>query len=270
MLKYFYYMQIAKEVIFKLQNTKKLRPLKRLLKILNNIFLSVIFIIFFENTSKESQVFPSSNSSLSSTLKTNFQPGENKTEYPFFFTLSRQKHIIRWLRYPRIKDETLSDHCYDVGIFSFTLALIDKKIFGGLVDPYKAAVLGMLHDAPEAITGDIPTHVKHSSSEMENIVYKIEDEAIGTLVHQLPDELGEEFAVVLKNQDPKEKAIVKVADLISALCYCNDEKAMGNNLFDCSISETKEKLRKFARESNLEKTTDYFLEHFMPSFGYEN
>ena len=81
-------------------------------------------------------------------------------------------------------------------------------------------MIALFHDAPEIITGDMPTPVKYFDSEIRNSYQRIEDDAVKRLLDRLPDDLRDEYARCLV-PDPEEEgeliALVKAADKLSAL-----------------------------------------------------
>ena len=86
---------------------------------------------------------------------------EGNSHVSFFAMLSRMKYINRWGLMRNTRAENICEHSLDVGLIAHALALIGNKKFGKNYDAERAAVLGMLHDASEIITGDMPTPVKY-------------------------------------------------------------------------------------------------------------
>ena len=85
--------------------------------------------------------------------------------YPFFAMLSRMKYINRWGLMRNTRSENICEHSLEVALVAHALATIGNKKFGKSYDPQRAALLAVLHDAPEIITGDMPTPVKYHSEE---------------------------------------------------------------------------------------------------------
>ena len=85
-------------------------------------------------------------------------------KYHFFAMLSRMKFINRWALMRNTYTENISEHSLEVATVAHSLAVIHNKRFGGNVNAERAAVLGVFHDAPEIITGDMPTPVKYTAS----------------------------------------------------------------------------------------------------------
>lgn len=154
-------------------------------------------------------------------------------KYNFFAMHSRMKYINRWSLMRNTQSENLSEHSNDVAAISHALAVIRNKRFGGNVNAERAAVLGLYHDMPEIITGDMPTPVKYYSSEMRSQFAEIENNAVNKILSMLPDDMKEEYESLFfpVKGDGELHKIVKAADKISALIKCIQEIAGGNNEF---------------------------------------
>lgn len=154
-------------------------------------------------------------------------------KYNFFAMHSRMKYINRWSLMRNTQSENLCEHSNDVAAIAHALAVIRNKRFGGNVNAERAAVLGLYHDMPEIITGDMPTPVKYYSSEMRSQFAEIENNAVNKILSMLPDDMKEEYESLffpVKGDEELHK-IVKAADKISALIKCIQEIAGGNNEF---------------------------------------
>lgn len=154
-------------------------------------------------------------------------------KYNFFAMHSRMKYINRWSLMRNTQSENLSEHSNDVAAISHALAVIRNKRFGGNVNAERAAVLGLYHDMPEIITGDMPTPVKYYSSEMRSQFAEIENNAVNKILSMLPDDMKDEYESLFfpAEKDEELHKIVKAADKISALIKCIQEIAGGNNEF---------------------------------------
>lgn len=65
--------------------------------------------------------------------------------------------------------ENLSQHSGEVATIAHALAVIGNKRLGKEYNAERAALLGLYHDTPEIITGDMPTPVKYYSREMRSV-----------------------------------------------------------------------------------------------------
>ena len=79
----------------------------------------------------------------------------------FYVLLNRMKVIERWSLMRRTTQENVMEHAAQVAILGQALALIKNKKFGGNVNVDKVAALALYHDAPEVVSGDLPTPIKY-------------------------------------------------------------------------------------------------------------
>ena len=160
---------------------------------------------------------------------------------------------------PDVKSSVL-----EVSIIAHALAVINNVYFKGTMNPDRIAVYAIFHDAPEIITGDLPTPVKYFAPEIREAYKVVEDTAIDKLLLSLPEELRPFYSNILKEekQEPEYHLIVKAADKISALIKCVEEKRMGNRDFEQAEQATLQAIK----ELHLQEA-DYFIEHFMDSYS---
>ena len=181
----------------------------------------------------------------------------------FFAMHSRMKYINRWALMRNTATENISQHSNDVAAIAHALAVMKNIRFGGKLNAERAAFLGLYHDMPEIITGDMPTPVKYHSKEMRDEFLKVEEMACEKLLAMLPDDMREyyECAFFQKDEDEYLWKLVKAADKISALIKCIEEKNAGNREFEKAFQSTK----KAIKEMKLPEA-DAFLTEFIPSF----
>lgn len=148
--------------------------------------------------------------------------------------LSRMKYINRWALMRNTRTENISEHSLEVATVAHALAVIRNTRFGGNVNADRAAVLGVFHDAPEIITGDMPTPVKYYSKQIREAYSQVEDEACRALLDMLPQDLREQYSSYFIKQDEDRELwkLVKAADKISAYIKCVEEAKAGNHDFD--------------------------------------
>lgn len=84
---------------------------------------------------------------------------------PFSALLGRMKYITRWSLMRSGRAESLSEHTADTALLAHTLCLIGQKCLCGGADlrPEMVATAALYHDAPEILTGDMPTPVKYKT-----------------------------------------------------------------------------------------------------------
>lgn len=174
------------------------------------------------------------------------------------------KYINRWALMRNTQSENLSQHSCDVSAIAHCLATIKNVRFGGALNAERAAFLGLYHDMPEIITGDMPTPVKYHSRELRREFRQVEDNACRTLLNMLPEDLKPFYQdAFFKNEaDEYLWRIVKAADKISALIKCIEEEKAGNSEF----REAKRSTLESIKAMNMEEVNS-FLDDFMESYS---
>ena len=180
----------------------------------------------------------------------------------FYAMLFRMKYIDRWALMRNTRKESLAEHTLETAFIAHALAVIENRRFGGNVNAEKAALLALFHDAPEIITGDLPTPIKYYNPEIKQIYNEIEDAASERHLGLLPDDLRPDFEGLFNITDPHLKAIVKAADKLSALIKCRDELALGNRDF----SSAEESTLKAVKALDL-PAAEVFVKEFLQSFS---
>lgn len=181
----------------------------------------------------------------------------------FFAMHSRMKYINRWALMRNTATENISQHSNDVAAIAHALAVIKNLRFGGKLNAERAAFLGLYHDMPEIITGDMPTPVKYHSEEMRSEFMKVEEMACDKLLAMLPEDMQAYYRCAFFPQQEDEYLwkIVKAADKISALIKCIEEKNAGNREFEKAYQSTEKAIRAMKLAE-----ADVFLEEFIPAF----
>lgn len=182
----------------------------------------------------------------------------------FFAMHSRMKYINRWSLMRNTQKENIAEHSNDVAAIAHAIAVIKNTRFGGSVNCERAAVLGLYHDMPEIITGDMPTPVKYHSKAMRDEFKEVENEACSKLLSMLPEDMKPYYEPCFfeKEEDLYLWKIVKAADKISALIKCIEEKSAGNKEFSNALLSTREAIQKMKLPE-----ADAFLEEFIESFS---
>lgn len=181
----------------------------------------------------------------------------------FFAMVSRMKYINRWALMRNEHSENLCEHSFEVAVIAHALAVIGNKRFGKNLNGERAALLGLYHDTPETLTGDMPTPVKYYSEEVRLAYKTVEENACKSLVDMLPEDFREDFSPVFMPAEGDEELwrLVKAADKISALIKCIEEKKAGNSEFIKAAEGIKEAVEKL----NLPEAK-VFVEDFLPAY----
>ena len=176
--------------------------------------------------------------------------------------LFRMKYINRWSLMRCAMNETLTQHSLETAFIAHALAVITNEKLGGNINADRTAVIAMFHDAPEILTGDLPTPVKHGSKNIESAYEEIEKEAIDVFVNMSPDFMKQTVVDVFSESDKEILKLVKAADKISALIKCYDEKRAGNSEFDDAASSTIASLQKLNCPA-----AKLFMDEFLDGFS---
>ncbi|MBN3230699.1 5'-deoxynucleotidase [Pectobacterium brasiliense] len=182
----------------------------------------------------------------------------------FFAHLSRLKLISRWPLMRNVRTENVSEHSLQVAFVAHALAVIKNRKFAGNLSAERIALLAMYHDASEVLTGDMPTPIKYYNAQIAHEYKKIEKIAQQKLVEMLPEELQQDYRMLLDDNytSEEERAIVKQADALCAYLKCLEELSAGNAEFMLA----KARLEKTLQQRHSPEM-DYFMTVFVPSFS---
>ena len=167
----------------------------------------------------------------------------------FFAYLSRMRFINRWALMRNSYTENIAEHSHQVAVLAHALALIRNKHFGGQVD------------APEILTGDLPTPIKYYNPAIRDAYKQVEQVACNKLLGMLPQELQSAYDELLRPVDEEVEQLIKAADKLSAWIKCIEELKAGNLEFRAAADQTEKALDGYGLPE-----VAYFKEHFMPSF----
>ena len=181
--------------------------------------------------------------------------------YSFFAYIFRMRYIARWALMRNTRTENVEEHSYEVAVLAHALAVIGRDVFQKKIDPDKAAVAALFHDAPEIITGDMPTPIKYYNPDIKTAYRQVEAVAQDKLLSMLPPELAPAYGPLVREGDKAVRRYVKAADKLSAWLKCVEERKAGNTEFGRAEDETMASLRSM----NMEEV-DWFLERMGGAF----
>jgi len=147
--------------------------------------------------------------------------------------LYRLNSLVRYNNRAKIKDETVAAHSYFTSLF--TMMICDKL---QLSDEIKLIAMqySMIHDVPEIITNDITHDAKQLIPELNDILVPFENMFIQ---EHFPEQL-DIFNVTLGKFDDNiflARLVVKIADILSVIQYCTNEKKLGNVSLEPLLNE---------------------------------
>jgi len=184
-------------------------------------------------------------------------------QYRFYALISRMRYITRWGLMRNTFSENIQEHSHMVAVVAHALAVIRNEKFGGQADANKCAVYALYHDAPEILTGDLPTPVKYYNPEIKEAYKAVEAFSADKLTSLLPPEFRDIYSPLLREEaDPETHALVKAADKLCAYIKCVEELSAGNEEY----RQAEKQIRATLDQSTIPEVS-YFMEHFLPAFG---
>ena len=174
------------------------------------------------------------------------------------------KYITRWALMRCMRQESLSEHTADTALLAHALCLIARNIThtGADIRPDTVAAAALYHDAPEILTGDMPTPIKYDNPDIQTAYKAVEAVAEQKLLSMLPPDLRPAYDEALTIPDPQVRALVKAADKLSAYIKCVEELKAGNAEFRRAAEQTRAAL-----DAMHLPELDYFMEHCAESFS---
>ena len=180
----------------------------------------------------------------------------------FFALISRMRYISRWGLMRSAIPENVQEHSHMVAVLAHALGLIRRDIFGESCDVGALVCAALYHDAPEILTGDLPTPIKYHNAVISEAYHEVERAASDKLIYMLPVELAGEFRPLISGEVGDDlKPLLKCADRLSAYVKCVEERKAGNHEFLSAERQTLERIRSMGLAE-----ADYFLDNFMPAF----
>ncbi|MBQ4046005.1 MAG: 5'-deoxynucleotidase [Lachnospiraceae bacterium] len=194
---------------------------------------------------------------------------EKSNIYDYYATVFRMRYINRWSLMRNTREENLAEHSSDVALIAHSLCVIGNIRYGKNLNADRAAVIGLLHDTSEIITGDMPTPVKYFNPEIRDAYKKIEAYADRELLNKLPEDMKESYQKLYfaDQSDPDDlyiRRLIKAADKLSALIKCIEELKTGNMEFKKAFESTEKSLKKLT--ADLPEVGD-FMRDFLPAYS---
>ena len=179
----------------------------------------------------------------------------------FFAYMSRMRFIQRWALMRNTFAENVQEHSHTVAILAHALAVIRNRYYGGSVDEGQVAVAALYHDAPEILTGDMPTPIKYHNPAIRDAYRQVEQVAEEKLLDMLPEDLRPGYRAALSPASTDVQELVRAADKLSAYIKCVEELKAGNDEFKKAAQQTMDAMLAMKLPE-----LEYFVEHFLPSY----
>jgi len=134
----------------------------------------------------------------------------------------RLNHMVRYNPWPKLNPENVAAHSFYTSLFALVLC----EEFG--VSPgikLEALEIALVHDTPESVTNDITHDAKVMMPELDSLLAKFERQFIDDHFPQQYSSLFMQCSV----GSHIARLIVKLADVLSTVQYCNNEISLGNS-----------------------------------------
>ena len=182
--------------------------------------------------------------------------------FHFFAYIARMRAIRRWGLMDSHLPENVAEHTLMTAVLAHALAVIAQELGEEDADPNGCAAAALFHDAPEILTGDLPTPVKYFSAGIRDAYRAVEEAGAEKLLSTLPESYRAAYRALLKPEDARIERIVSAADKLSAYIKCLEELRSGNTEFRDAARATREKL-----DAMDMPELRVFFEKFLPSFS---
>ncbi len=150
--------------------------------------------------------------------------------YEFIQYIVSLDTVKRWNGSYNLVPDNDATHSFRVASLSLFNGLLERERFGQQqIDLYKLTARAVLHDLPEALSGDVVSKFKHNNPAIKLAFERYERETAQFMISRLPDFFHEpmtDFIVHSKAGD-EEGELVDVADKLDALIKASLE--MRNN-----------------------------------------
>lgn len=153
--------------------------------------------------------------------------------------LYRMNNMVRYNPWPKHTTETVAAHSYYTALF--TMMLCEQLKVNRLVKE-AAMKIALLHDTPEIVTNDITHDAKKAMPGIDDLLLPFEQEFIKQNFPYAYDEMFGEYPLEGDNQIAR--VIVKIADIMSVVQYCDNEVMLGNKHFEPLLVDAERRLRK--------------------------
>ncbi|MHA2405201.1 MAG: HD domain-containing protein [Candidatus Hermodarchaeia archaeon] len=144
------------------------------------------------------------------------------TLFQFLTIFDDLKQVLRtgWLLrgVPPSRAENVAAHSHTTAILAYLLALQTKES----VDLHQVLLMALIHDAPEAVIGDIPMSAQRADPEIREAKKKAEDNAMNQILTYLPAELQptvSEAWSAYRKRTSLEARLVEAADRLATALH---------------------------------------------------
>ncbi|WP_029687446.1 5'-deoxynucleotidase [Tatumella saanichensis] len=187
-----------------------------------------------------------------------------KKQSTFMAWITRMPLIKRWALMHCVQEENIAEHSHQVAVIAHLLTVIGNRRYDNPLDPERAAVIALYHEVSETKLQDINSKTKYHNPQFTRAFKQLETLAEQECLKTLPEDLRDAFSdlVIQENVDPRYKAIVKAADILSAYIKALNELRFRNDEFVHVKQGLEEKIAELRQ--NMPEVND-FMEVFCAS-----
>lgn len=156
-----------------------------------------------------------------------------KKQSTFMAWITRMPLIKRWALMHCVQEENIAEHSHQVAVIAHLLTVIGNRRYDNPLDPERAAVIALYHEVSETKLQDINSKTKYHNPQFTRAFKQLETLAEQECLKTLPEDLHDAFSglIIQENVDPRYKAIVKAADILSAYIKALNELRFRNDEF---------------------------------------
>ncbi|MCA0754844.1 HD domain-containing protein [Paenibacillus sp. N4] len=150
--------------------------------------------------------------------------------YEFIHYIVNLDTVKRWNGSYNLVPDNDATHSFRTASLALFNGMLEKERFGnGGIDLYKLLARAVLHDLPEALSGDVVSKFKHNNPDIKRAFELYEQETAQLMIGKLPAFFREAMTdfIVNSKADDYEGEMVDVADKLDALIKASLE--MRNN-----------------------------------------
>lgn len=124
--------------------------------------------------------------------------------------LYKAGYVSRYHTHTLIRGQSVAEHTY--GVLAILAVLTDFQV------PNSLLLAALMHDVPEAVIGDMPSPIRRALTEAYG-----EGHALNRMEADVLRDNGMSFEL-----SAEQERLLKLADMLEGLCYCQLEIARGN------------------------------------------
>ncbi len=147
-------------------------------------------------------------------------------------SVRRLAHTHRFSSLPVQRPENVAEHSFFVATYALLVARDLENRGVGPIDLGEVAIKALWHDFPEALTGDLPRHLKYHDERVLAQLKRVEGELTEGFAQAEFGQVAGDYASRVwrdaKSDGSLEASIVSFSDFVAALAYIREEVAMGN------------------------------------------